>query len=360
MSNKLKRIFSDGEIVFNGKINFTDHEGYKKFLEALESVQEDGKFVKVNGVDSIKVMVRNGEALYPIDEHDNISEIYVTPSIEDVSFELETKYGKKVLVLKRFRINKGIVLQTQDDAIVFFKLIFEDETTKTKITYRAQPEKAKSVEELIEYYSMIISFFNKLFIQDVEKIEDGLPIKNMKDYFEASTEKYEKLRFIEKEFCITFKPEDLIRDESCWLEVEEIFMALYERMAIRLNAQINESETTGMKINQQIDRIKVGEELDITFTTKVEYTLWSNNIQLFAACLLSNAVIKEINQVSDEEIKIIYGNEDSRPMYISYKGFKTEEDAQEEMMKIMSNKEEYSKALTVVEYISQGGKVDER
>lgn len=76
------------------------------------------------------------------------------------------------------------------------------------------------------------------------------------------------------------------------------------------------------------------------------------NITLYAACLLTNAVVREINRISDNEIKILYGSEDSRPIYISYRGFKTEKEAEDEMQTIMSHKDEYINALTVIEYIN--------
>ena len=66
---------------------------------------------------------------------------------------------------------------------------------------------------------------------------------------------------------------------------------------------------------------------------------------------MGNAIIKEINEASDGEIKILYGSEESRPMYISYMGFKTEE--KEEMKEIMNHNEDYMNALTVMGYINK-------
>lgn len=355
MGNKLKNIFSDEEIALNGKINFKNHDAYKRFIEALETVQEEGKLVQVSGIDSVETSIRNGESLYPLDEHENIIEFFVAPSIEEVSFELETDYGKKLLVLKRYRINKGVVLQTADDAIVFLKLLFETEVAKIKITYHVHPENATSVREVIESYSMVLSFFNRLFRQDVSKSENGPTIDNMKGYFENAIVRYKKLEFVEKEFSIHFTPDVLAQNEESWLELEELYLALEEKKVIRLNAKVNVSETTGMKINQQEEKIKVGETLAITFIEEINYSLWDNNITLYAACLLTNAIVKEINKISNNETKILYGSEDSRPMYISYRGFKTKQEAEDEMQTIMSHKDEYVNALTVLGYINTRG-----
>lgn len=353
MRNKLKNIFSDEEIAFNGKINFKNHEAYKRFVEALETVQEEGKLVQVSGIESVETSIRSGESEYPVDEHENIIEFFVAPSVEKVTFDVETRYGKKKLALKRYRINKGVVLQTSDDAIVFLKLIFETEAAKVKITYHAQTENAKSVREVCESYSMILAFFNKLFSQDVSKMEDGPTIQNMKEYFEKAIAGYSKLEYVEKEFGVQFIPSVLEKVDESWIELEELYLTLVEKKAIRLNAKVNVSETTGMKINQQEGNVKVGQTLGITFVEKMTYPLWNNTITLYGACLLANAIVREINEISENEIKILYGSEDSRPMYISYRGFRTEEEAITEMECIMSRHDEYSNALTVIDYINE-------
>ena len=46
---------------------------------------------------------------------------------------------------------------------------------------------------------------------------------------------------------------------------------------------------------------------------------------------LTNAIVKEIIELENGTTKISYGEEDSRPMFISYKGFKTEKEAENEI-----------------------------
>lgn len=353
MGNKLKNVFSDKEISFGGKINFKDQESYEQFLTALKTVQEEGKAVRVKGIDSVETSIRNREMEYPIDENNNIYDFIVLPSTDEVSFELDTDYGEGKFVLKRYRINKGIILQTSENAIVFLKIFFEKDTMKSKISYHIQLENAKNVKELIESYSIVLSFFNKLFKEDIKKSESGTAIKNMKQYFKKSIKKYKKLEFVEKEFGITFEPKVLLQNEEAWTDLEELYLTLKEKEVIRLNVKVKDLGTTGMKVSQQAEDIRVGSKLDITFVTNIEYSLWNININLFVASLLTNAIVKEINEGKDGEIKILYGDEDSRPMFLSYKGFKTEGEAKEEMNNIMNHKDDYINALTVAEHINK-------
>lgn len=353
MGNRLKSVFSDEEISFGGKINFKDKESYKQFLAALETVQEEGKAVQVKGINSVETMVRNGETEYSIEENDKICDFIVAPSTDEISIELETDDGEKEFVLKRYRINKGIVLQTSENAIVFLKIFFENDTMKSEISFRIQLENAKNVKELIESYSIVLSFFDKLFKKDVKKSEGDISINTMKEYFKKSIERYKKLAFVEREFGVAFAPKDLVQNIEAWTDLEEVYLTLKEKKIIRLNAKVNDTEAAGMKVSQQADKIKVGDALDITFVTNVEYSLWNINITLFAASLLSNAIVKKINETADGEIKILYGSEDSRPMFISYRGFKTEGEAKEEMKKIMNHKDDYTNALTVAGHINK-------
>lgn len=50
--------------------------------------------------------------------------------------------------------------------------------------------------------------------------------------------------------------------------------------------------------------------------------------------------------------KIYYGDVDSNPMYISYRAFKTEEEASQELKTILEREESYAKALTFGEHIN--------
>ena len=353
MGNKLKNVFSKEEISFGGKINFSNQESYENFMMALETVQEEGRSVCVKGVDSFETLIRKGKSEYIINENNKIYDFVVEPSTDEVSFELDTACGKKMIIFNRYWINKGVILQTPQNAIIYLKIFLEKDSMKSNISFQIHLEKSKTIKELSESYYIVLSLFNRFFRDDIKGSENSIDIKSLKTYFVKSIEAYKKLEYVEKEFGVTFVPKVLTQNEHSWIDLEELYLALKEKKAIRLNAKVNDTETAGMKINQQIDSIKVGNAIDITFITKIYYSLWDVKITLFSANLLSNAIIKEINEASDGEIKILYGSEDSRPMYISYMGFKTEEEAKEEMKEIMNHKADYLNALTVLGYINK-------
>ena len=106
-------------------------------------------------------------------------------------------------------------------------------------------------------------------------------------------------------------------------------------------------------INQQKENIKVGTALDVTFIKRKEFYLWGETVEIYTSNLLTNAIVKEIIELENGTTKISYGEEDSRPMFISYKGFKTEKEAENEMKSIMENKEAYVNAKRLWEYLAE-------
>jgi len=102
---------------------------------------------------------------------------------------------------------------------------------------------------------------------------------------------------------------------------------------------------------------EAGSKLDITFISKIEYTMYGQKISVHTANLLSNAIVKQFEENEDGSKKILYDDTDSQPMYISYMGFKTIDEAKKEMSTIMEHKERYTDALTFNEYMSSKQKI---
>lgn len=76
------------------------------------------------------------------------------------------------------------------------------------------------------------------------------------------------------------------------------------------------------------------------------------NRKLHAANLLINAVLKNVEEMENGNLKIKYGDTEDKPMYISYKAFMTEEEAKKELENVIDHKEEYEKAKTAAAHWS--------
>ena len=63
--------------------------------------------------------------------------------------------------------------------------------------------------------------------------------------------------------------------------------------------------------------------------------------------------MKDIRKCEDGTVKILYGDTDSKPMYVSFSAFETSEEARQELDVIMQHEEIYNNALTSSVYINE-------
>jgi hypothetical protein len=164
---------------------------------------------------------------------------------------------------------------------------------------------------------------------------------------------FKRLYLVEQELELSFQPMQIKDTEIVEGELEELYLLLIEKKVIRLNAKLNATESTGITMESGAHKLEVGSKIDLTFLGESEYTIYGQKISVHTANLLSNAIIKEVKQGEEGTIKVLYGDTDNRPMYISYTGFKTIDEAKQEMKTIMEHKEKYIEALTINEHMGK-------
>jgi len=354
MGNKLKDVFSNNSSDLKYNIQFEDGEAYKKFLEALKSVENNGTMTGVEGVSSISTEIRDGDRVYPLSKDKGITNFFIGPTVETVPFELDTKYGKKTILFKRSNTTNEIILETEKTEIVYIRIVLKCNDEKNTFSYRVQPQLAGTIKEIIESYCTAIVFFNHIFNVDESMCFHGEyeAICKMRDYLINAEAFLNRLYHVEQQFDLSFKPKeenDLKNDQQ---ELEELYMLLYENKVLRLDAKLSEISTLVMTIESPASKLMIGAKIVLTFSGNAEFTIYGQKILIYTANLLSNAIIKEIKE-EDGSTKILYGGTDSEPMYISYTGFKTFEEAEQEKAKIMEYIEKYTEAQTLYEYLNK-------
>lgn len=353
MGNKLKDIFSNKMIDLGGNIRFDNPEAYKKFLEALKIVEEEGKVVEVEGVSSISTKVTSGNYEYPFPEADRVEKVYVGPSIDMVPITLQTEMGERTLQLRRYHTTSEIILETDKKSIVYLKLSVKKESGQNTFSYRAQPELAKNIEEIIESYSIIEAFFNYLFRDDIHAPQEEYEmIENMKKYFNGAVAYFKRVRKIEETFEIQFNPAKQNEKGNDEQELEELYLLIVEEKAFRYNAKLNGPVDAVITMKVLEPQLAIGKKVEMTFSGTAEFDIYGEKILIYTANLLVNAVVREIKEETDGKMKIWYDDTDSEPMFISYMGFKTLDEREEEMGKMMDHKKKYVDAVTIEEYLS--------
>lgn len=354
MSNKLKDIFSNKKVYFGGDLHFQDNKSREKFLKALQIVQNEGREMEVKGVSSVVTKIRDDKVEYPFIEDEEITKFIIAPSKEDVPIILNTECGKKTVIFKRYRTSNEIILETDKPEVLYFKIKFIRGTSNVKFTYKIQPHLAETVKDIVEKYNTAIAFLNTIFIyEDSPILSDGQElIYNVKKSILRQESFFKRLYLLEQELGLSFQPIQINDTDNDVREVEELYLLLVEKKVIRLNA----AEPIEMTIESGIDELKIGMKLGLTFLRELEYTIYGQKIFIHTADLLARAIIKEIKESEGGTVKVLYGDTDDRPMYISYTGFKTIEEAEQERKTIMEQqekKEKYIDALTFNDHMRE-------
>ena len=353
MPNRIKDIFSEDMLNLDGELHFRDDEASKNFLAALEIVYAEGRVVPVDGVTSITTKARHQGVEFPFMEHTNISNFVVGPSKEIVNIPLIVDARKKVLTLYRSQLKDKTILRSVSDSIVSFELTFLPHEERLAINYKVWFEKAKAIEDIVESFSVAATFLETLPKRNNEKTtEKQALLFNVIKYFHRCAAFFQRLHAIENELDISISPSllDKLSPEE-QQDIDELYLLLCKKQVIRLNAKLTPNDSTTIIMNHSNNLCSIGSEIKITFLGSIEFNFLTHSVLLCTSNLLVNASIKDVQESSDGAVKILYGDTDSKPMYIAFSAYKTEEEAREELKRIPQHDEDYINALTSDVYI---------
>lgn len=357
MPNRIKDIFTNKMFDMNAHLRFKDEDAYKSFLAALESVQEEGCVVPIDGIASISTEIKHQGTTYPVEEQSDISHFVVGPSFEPFTFSLKVGEMEKEISFWRTIAKNKIIIKTEDNAIVFFQLTFIPNENRHTINYKIQFEKATTIEEVAESYCLADALLTKLYRPEVPHAnkQEAITIIDLKNYFRYHALFLQRLLSIEKELDLHFSPEllkNLSREQQ--QDIDELYLLLILHKTVRLNRKLKSAESSAIIVNEESSSSVIGRAIEMTFSGTIDFEFLGQSVRLYTANLLTNAVVKDVQEESDGKIKLLYGDTDSKPMYFSYSAFETLEEATAELQTIMTEKKEtYLNAPTSASYIEK-------
>lgn len=201
VANKIRDIFSDDMYNIEGKIRFRDEGAHKKFLSALDIVQAEGRVVPVEGITSLSTKIVDKNTKYPIAEDDHIIDVVVGPSIENVSIPVLTRNGEKNFEIGRYFTTENAVLESKEQAVVWFKFVIPKDKSKHKVSYRVQFQYAQSTEEVADEFELAEAFLSTLYKQEDNGIDETgtVAINDVKKYLATSAAFLRRLVAVEQE-----------------------------------------------------------------------------------------------------------------------------------------------------------------
>ena len=351
MANKLKDIFNKDENYIKGTIQFKDISASEEFRKALDVVYKEGRPVKIGGVQALAMGLRSGAGTFPLEKYETVSDLIVGPSPDEVILKLEVA-GKEIdFPVDRYRIQNGGKIQTKVSFPFSTTITFDETTQIAKVSIKTNLEKASNVDEALHSIIIEKEFLKKFFDTNLEK---GTGLWETVNHLDGLYKLFERLRYVEEKFGKKFEPASINLDKIQSIkDLVELCLLVRDKKVLRANMKMNDITGKGISVASD-DKVIVGGDIIMTFIWELEFSLWNEKIILYAANLLNNAIVKSIDDLEDGEIRVVYGEKESHPMYITYRGFIKEEDAKQELNRIFENKDEYTDAKTVEEYIAEG------
>ncbi len=354
MPNKIKDIFSDDMFNINGTLRFSDDEAYKNFLAAMEIAYAEGRVVPVEGVTSVATTVGHLGMKFPLEEHTNITQFFVGPAIEPVSISLDVGEEEKNITLLRSRTKDKVILRSEPGSIITFQFTFMLGENRQIVKYKVQFENAKNIEEIADSFCLATGLLAKFYKHEEKKSaeKDKVSLSDVKRYFHYYEAFFKRLHAIENELELSISPSllnELSREEQ--QDIDELYLLLCKKQVVRLNAKLTSTDSTSMVVDHNVHNIGIGDKLALTFSSTIKFNFLRQKILLYTANLIVNALVKDVQEGSDGTVKILYSDTDSKPMYIAFSAFKTEEEAKQEAKSILQRDEKYINALTIDKYI---------
>lgn len=351
MGNKLRSVFNKKEQFIKGTIRFKDVEASSSFRKALETVYKEGKAVRVDGVESVSMGVESGAGMFPLEKMENIMNFVVGPIPDEVILKLEVDGEQIDFPVERYSYEAVCKVQTKVNFPFSTTLMFDINTRTAKVNIKPSLERAEDVDTVLRSILLEKSFLKKFFSVDLEK---GSGLDTAFEHLDGLYKLFEKLKYVEEAFEKKFVPGkiDLDNIESI-KDLFELCLLLREKKVLRADARLEDTTGNGLQIGPD-EEVVVGREIAITFIWELEYSLWNEKLELYCANLLNNAIVKAIENLENGQSRIVYGEKENKPMYITYRGFVSRAEAERELARILDIKEEYENAKTVEQYIAEG------
>lgn len=358
MPNKLKDVFSSRKFEMGINLSFRDKESQDKFLESLKIMYDEGREVEVDGVSAVNTSVKDGDMIYPFMIESVPTKLILSPSVEPISITVDTACGKRTANFRRYETSNDVIIESNSNEIVFLKFAFRKDSYQVQFTCRMQLQFAKKTRDVVKSYCVAIGILNNFFQPSNKRdVLDNLDsLRMIKQSFQITYLFWEKLSLIETELALSFDPVKIGNIEDSIRDVEELYLLLVEKKAVRLDAKLEITESTAIIFESNEYALGIGQTIGLTFTGTITYLICEQNIIVYTSNLVTNAIIKEYSETKTGTMRILYNDTDSAPMYISCTGHKTPNEAEIESSLIIKDKErtlKYRDALTVKEYYRQ-------
>ena len=333
---------------------FKDENQYKSFVETVNADVEDGEMKKVPTPESLRRFIKVGEHSHLVEETEgNLVAFYLGAPYHEHSLTVQTEYGDYTYYFKLYDYKSKRVFENDKDSIVYFRIEYNKEqpesgALQTLFTYKTNPNKAKSVEELHLEYNRAKHLLKKIFKSPTPK-----EIDNAITSLEKLEQYWQRIHEVETALHISFNPENINDNASDEGNIEKLYLLLVKKYAIRQNLKdaiySAKYDSTSEKTMYQI-----GQGIRMSGTITQEYEIYGETFEVHEVRVTFNSVIDAIeDNEAENELIIKCKGSDIAPIYVSYKGFITLDEANEAIKDFDSYETDYKNAKTFNELMEE-------
>ena len=195
------------------------------------------------------------------------------------------------------------MLETAKNEVIYLKLLFSEITQRVNITYQIQYQYADSVSEIVSELNALICFLFKFYPSSTGKETNGeeSKVKKIFQYLHYTKGFMSRLCEVENKLGLRFSPTALhsISSED-QQEVAELFLLLCKEIPLRLNARINSTNATNVKMTDIQKELTVGSKIALVFVSDTVYDLLGQSFKIYTANAVFNAIIKAFDKEGDK------------------------------------------------------------
>jgi hypothetical protein len=304
-------------------------------------------------------MIGNGFVNYSDECERVISKSGLYSSAELIPIILNTDFGEKEIVLEKKIIENGFLIRTSIGDVIIFILKTNVNNSETKFSYSTNLKKAKNLKILRQNMATALAFCKYLFKNeeelksikpDVNSKNQIVNIKGILDYFDNSLRIFKHLDYINERFKLKILPKDF-SDSYNYEDVEELYYTL-QGVPIRSTESFSSLKIDLKEIVEKKDDL-LGATVNLTFVGNITYDILGKKVTLFSANYVCNAVVGEFEESGEDKGTITLKPEADKSMYMAYTAYKTSEEANKGLKEILTRREEYHNAPTILQLIAK-------
>lgn len=347
MANKLRDIFNDEKEVMIGKITFSSKEDAERFTQALNDIYRDGKPREVQGVKSLNMGYKDGENKYPIEESTRVEKVIVAPCEKLFEFRTEGFSGVNTIQLNRIDLEDSIIIRNSNTEAVTYKLVVYKGSNKIDLTISTAINKAKTIKDIYNSFYKARAFFEQLY----PGMDNTPEAENTRHYLLSSLHYYYMLLYINEKLSLGITPLDLkdVKDED--LTLEKVYYLICESKIIKEHTRVNNITCATIPEGNDNKPLSKGTILAASFVSEIECELFGKAINIHTLNVVFNAIVDKVIVDNDDNNKVYFTESSDAPMYISTRGFLSNEEAISEAKHVFNRITEYKDAKTVIELI---------